>query len=97
MSTETAKSNKPFDEVTDGRLKFTIWKRESEKGPWYQGTINNRYKDKTTGEWKDSDSFNEDDWLALAQLAEEAYARVKAQKRADAKARKEKEAAPAAA
>jgi len=94
---DTAKGNKPWDEVRDGPLKITIWKNEGEHGPRYSSIPNKRYKDKTTGEWKDTDSFNEDDLLPLALLAEEAYRRIRAQKHADANARKEKEAAPAAA
>ena len=54
------------------------------------------YKDKATDEWKDTFSYNEDDLLPMAELFRDAYAWIKTQRRADAKARREREAEPAA-
>jgi hypothetical protein len=99
MSTENEKpkGNKPAHEVTDGPLKVAIWKNDGEHGPRYSYTLRRRYKVKGTDEWKDTDSYNEDDALPIAELFREAYDWVKAQRRADAKARREKESEPAAA
>jgi hypothetical protein len=71
MPTETAKPNKPIHEISDGALKVTIWKKESDKGPWYQVTCRRRYKDGE--EWKDSYSYGQDDLLALAKLLDLAH------------------------
>jgi hypothetical protein len=94
---DIAKGNKPWNEVRDGTLKIAMWKNESEKGPWYQSSIRNAYKDKATGEWKDTDNLDEDDLLKLIQLAQEAYASIRSDKRAHAMSRKEKKAESAAA
>ena len=93
--TPTAEKTKPFDEFTDGALKVTLWKKDGEHGAWYQATCRRRYKDKATDAWKDTDSYNEDDLLPLTELLREAHARIRQQKRADAKARRETQREPA--
>jgi hypothetical protein len=90
----STEKTRPFDEFADGALKVTLWQKPGEHGPWYQATLRRRYKDKN-GEWKDADSYGEDDLLSLAELLREAHARIRQQKRADTKARRE--AQPAAA
>jgi hypothetical protein len=92
---ETPKGNKPVHEIPDGALKVTIWQNEGEYGPRYSVTSRRRYKDGE--EWKDTQSYGEDDLLPLAELYRDAYAWIRMQKRADAKARREKEAEAAAA
>jgi hypothetical protein len=90
---EKPKGNKPVDELFDGKLKVTIWKKDGKHRPFYQTTWRNSYKDEATGEWKDTDSLGEDDLLPLRELLGDAYAWIKQQKRADAKARKDAEQA----
>ena len=43
--------------------------------------------------WKETDSLNADDLLAMAELLREAYAWIKVQKRADAQGRKQSQQA----
>jgi hypothetical protein len=70
---DTAKANKPVHEIFDGALKVTIWKKENEKGPWYQVTCRRRYKDKSSDEWKDTYSYGQDDTLAMSKLLDLAH------------------------
>ena len=84
----------PAIKFRDGTLQVTIWRNSGEKGNWYSVTPTRSYRqgDET---WKETDSLGQDDMLAMAELLREAYAWIRMQKRADAKARKE--AGPTAA
>jgi hypothetical protein len=84
--------SKPAHKIRDGVLQVTIWRNISDKGNWYSVVPTRSYKqgDET---WKETDSLNADDCLAMAELIREAYAWIKIQRRADAKARKESEQA----
>ncbi len=85
-------TNTPAHKIQDGCLKVTIWRNHGERGNYYTVNPTRSYKngDET---WKETDSMNADDLLAMAELLREAYAWIKIQRRADAKARKESEAA----
>jgi hypothetical protein len=82
----------PAHKVRDGALQVTIWRNTGDKGTYYTANPTRGYKqgDET---WKETDSLNTDDLLAMAELLREAYAWIKMQKRADAKARKESQQA----
>ena len=84
--------SKPAQKLRDGVLQVTIWRNSGEKGSWYSVIPSRSYKQ---GEdtWKETDSLNSDDCLAMAELIREAYAWIKMQRRADAKARKDSEQA----
>jgi hypothetical protein len=86
--------SQPAHKVRDGVLQATIWRNQGERGPYYSVNLSRSYRqgDET---WKETDSLNADDLLAMAELLREAYAWIKAQRRADAKARKEAEQAAA--
>ena len=86
--------SKPAHKIRDGVLQVTIWRNHSERGTYYTVNPTRSYKqgDET---WKETDSLNADDLLAMAELLREAYAWIKVQRRADAKARKESEQATA--
>jgi hypothetical protein len=81
-------SSKPAHKLRDGVLQVTIWRNHHEKGHWYSVIPARGYKQGDDG-WKETDSLNADDLLAMAELLREAYAWIKMQRRADAKARKE--------
>jgi len=84
--------SQPAHKIRDGVLQVTIWRNSSEKGIWYSVVPTRSYKpDEDT--WKETDSLNADDCLAMAELIRDAYAWIKMQRRADAKARKESERA----
>jgi hypothetical protein len=94
---DTAKGNKPWNEFPDGKLKIATWKNEGDTGPYYQSKVRNAYKDKENGTYVDTDNLSESDLLKLIQLATEAYQAIRADKRANAKARREQKAESAAA
>jgi hypothetical protein len=85
-ATETPKGNKPVHEIPDGLLKVAIWKHDGEHGPRYSATCRRRYKDGE--EWKDTQSYFEDDMLRLSKMWDQADTWIREQKRADAQARK---------
>jgi hypothetical protein len=88
-----SEQNKPAHTIR-GRagagLKLTIWKHESgDKGPWFTATPTRSYKTQD-GQWKDSTSFNDSDFLELAEMFREARAFVlkeQAQAKASGQAR----------
>ncbi len=85
-------SNTPAHKLQDGALRVTIWRNSSDKGTFYTATPSRGYKNGDDA-WKETDSLNNDDILAMAELLREAYAWIRNQRRADAKARKEQAAA----
>ena len=52
-------------------LKVTIWRHESDKGPWFTATPTRSYKTQD-GQWKESTSFNQEQWLELGEMFREA-------------------------
>lgn len=86
--------SQPAHKIRDGVLQVTIWRNTGDKGNWYSVVSTRSYK-QGDDSWKETDSFNADDCLAMAELLREAYAWIKMQRRADAKARKESEQAAA--
>jgi hypothetical protein len=83
----------PAIKFRDGCLQATIWRNTSNGGQTYY-TVNPARSYKAGDEtWKETDSMNADDLLAMAELLREAYAWIKIQRRADSKARKESEQA----
>jgi hypothetical protein len=89
-------TNQPAHQIRDGVLQVTIWRNTSTNNgqTYYTANPTRSYK-KSDDAWAQTDSLNGDDLLPMAELLREAYAWIKAQKRADSKARKdaEKEAA----
>jgi len=67
--------NKP-EVISDGALKAKIWTNESEKGPHHNITLSRIYKDQD-GNYQESNSFNQNDLLAISELARDAYNRVR--------------------
>ncbi|MBO6559440.1 MAG: hypothetical protein JJ959_02840 [Nisaea sp.] len=68
-------TNKPADVIRDTNLKASIWRNESETGPFYATTITRTYKDRD-GEYRDTNSFVAGDLLKVAELARKAYERT---------------------
>jgi hypothetical protein len=84
--------SQPAHKIRDGVLQVTIWRNTGDKGNWYSVVPTRSYK-QSDDSWKETDSLNADDCLAMAELLREAYAWIKMQRRSDAKARKESEQA----
>lgn len=70
--------SKPIGEVRDGWLSGTIWGNEGSNGTYFTVTFKRGYKDKESGEIKDTSSMNADDLLKLANLATEAHNKIRA-------------------
>ena len=84
-------SNGPAHKFRDGCLAVVIWRNTSTSGQTYYTFNPTRSYKAGDDTWKETDSIGADDLLPLAELLREAYAWVKMQKRADAKAAKERD------
>lgn len=63
-------TNKPH-EIRSGAIRCTIWRNESEKGPWFSVNITRSYK--VGDEWKETTQFNKDDLLVVSKLCDLAF------------------------
>lgn len=80
----TNENNKPFQTIRDGSLKATIWRNESEKGPFYSVNFIRTYKI-DGGDYKENDSFSGSELLQLGHLATKAYDVISEARAADRK------------
>ena len=83
----------PAHKLRDGCLQVVIWRNTSTSGQTYYTANPVRSYKQGDETWKETDSLNADDCLAMAELLREAYAWIKNAKRADAKARRESQQA----
>lgn len=67
--------NRPAETLREGTLKATIWRNESESGPFHTVSLARTYKD-GEGELRDSASFRAKDMLPLAELTRQAHYRA---------------------
>jgi hypothetical protein len=65
------KAKKPAYKLRDGAIEVVIWRNEGEKGAWYSVTATRSFKQGE--EWKQTESFGQDDLLALAKLLDLAH------------------------
>jgi hypothetical protein len=86
--------SQPAQKFGFGALRVTVWRNTGDKGTWYSVVPARSYKqgDET---WKETESLNFDDLLAMAKLLDLAHTWIMHQQQADAKARKESEQAAA--
>ena len=82
-SRQDAPKQRPAGEIRYGRLRATIWKQESDKGPWYSVVLTRSYQD-AQGDWHTSSSFGRDDLLLLAKLCDQAHSWIHRQLAKDA-------------
>ena len=75
---------KPAHKIRHRALSVTIWKNDGEKGSFYTVTPSRSYKQGDL--WKESDSFSEDDLLALAKLIDQAHTWIMSAEQAARKA-----------
>ena len=75
---------KPAHKIRHRALTVTIWKNDSDKGSFYTVTPSRSYKQGDL--WKESDSFAEDDLLALAKLIDQAHSWIMSAEQAARKA-----------
>jgi hypothetical protein len=81
--------SQPAHRIQDGTLKVVIWRNTSTEGKTYYSATPQRSYKNGDDTWKETDSLNADDLLAMAELLREAYAWIRNQKRADAAGRKQ--------
>ena len=80
----TNENNKPYQTIRDGALKATIWRNDSEKGPFYSVNFSRTYTD-AAGDYKESDSFSGSELLQLGHLSTKAYDVISEARTADRK------------
>lgn len=72
MSKQAASNgNQPVHTVRHRRIKATIWRNETAKGPMYNVTVTRSYQDEQG--WHDSNSFAYDDLMNVAKLMYDAH------------------------
>ena len=65
-------------------LKLTLWENHGDEGRvWYNGTLSRSYKDQG-GQWHETNSYDQRDFLEIGEMFREAHAWVKEQTRAKA-------------
>jgi hypothetical protein len=64
-------NEKPAHKIRAGALEVAIWRRDGEKGAFYNVSMSRSYKQGE--EWKQSDSYGADDLLLLAKLLDMAH------------------------
>jgi hypothetical protein len=79
----------PAIKFRDGNLQVVIWRNKSTEGKTYYTANPQRSYRQGDDTWKETDSLNGDDLLAMAELLREAYRWIRDQKKADAKGRKQ--------
>lgn len=77
MTTNTSKKNDeaakpPVAKLRLGLLNANIWQRTTEDHTFYSVSFERRYRD-AQGNWQSTHSYNSDDLLSLAKLADQAH------------------------
>ncbi len=62
--------NKPAHKIRNGALTVTIWKNDGQEGPFYTTAASRSYKD--GDQWKETNSFHQQDLLTLAKMLDQA-------------------------
>jgi hypothetical protein len=70
--TEEAMS-RPVHEVKVGAVRAAVWMNEGSNGSWPSVTFSRLFKDKTTGQWQDSQSFSREDLPLLIKAADQVH------------------------
>jgi len=80
-------TKKPAARINLYPVSIAIWANRTEKGVNYAGTIDRRYKD-ADGQWKNSDNFNENEFLLASKAFDLAHTEVLRLREIDRKASK---------
>jgi hypothetical protein len=73
QTTETAKP--PVAKLRIGLINANIWERTTDNGTFHSVSFERRYKD-AKGQWASTHSYNTDDLLTLAKLADQAHTEI---------------------
>lgn len=68
--------SKPIETLREGNVNAAIFENEGPRGAFRTATIQLRYKDKESGEWKTGNSFGPKDLESLEKIAKEARQRL---------------------
>ena len=82
--------NQPVDVLRDGNLKASIWRNETDKGPFFATSFARTYRD-AEGNARDTHSFVGSDLLKLSELARAAYTRTGELRRDEKRSRDDNE------
>lgn len=74
---ETAETKKaaPVAKIRVGLVTASIWKNQTDKGAFYNATVESRYRD-GEGNFKSGHSYGVDETLALAKAADLAHTKM---------------------
>ena len=75
MKTTKTKNNKPTLYLRLGLIYANIWDRCIKDNIFYSVTFERRYRDKA-GNWQSTESYNAEDLLVLAKLADQAHTKI---------------------
>ena len=68
-------TSKPLNKLRIGLMYATVWQRITAEGTFYSVSFERRYRD-SEGNWKSTHSYNAEDLLALAKLADMAHTEI---------------------
>jgi hypothetical protein len=68
-------SKKPISKISLYPVSAAIWRNQNEKGASYSVTFERSYKD-DKGKWQSSATFNANELLLLAKLADQAHTEI---------------------
>jgi hypothetical protein len=71
VTNRKSEATRPVHEVRLGRIKIAIWENDTENGARFKAKPSRLYKD--GDQWKDTQSFDRDDLLLLAKVADLAH------------------------
>ena len=74
-NTATTTNSPPVAKLRIGLINASIWQRSATEGTFYSASFERRYRDKE-GQWHSSQSFNADDLLVLAKIADQAHSKI---------------------
>lgn len=74
-SKTTQATNPPVAKLRAGLINADIWQRTTDEAVFYSVSFERRYRN-AKGDWQSTRSFNHDDLLALAKLANDAHSKI---------------------
>ncbi len=74
-NTTPSTKNAPIAKIKLGRIRANIWQRIVGEDFFYSVSLERNYRD-SDGKWRKSQSFNPEDLLALAKVADMAHTQI---------------------
>ena len=68
-------TKKPAAKISIHPVSAAIWRNQNQKGVFYSVTFERSYKD-DAGKWQTSSTFNTNDLLLLAKVADQAHSEI---------------------